>query len=126
MRPTMRAADWRVRCGFWTSSQPAHTQVTQTVETVEKVASQKPTFEKWVKNIEKHLVFCVLNDILAIFELVVGDFCKIFSNKRFFDSLVRRRVIIIRPAKPTHSTLGMPLDIHNVSRYYSGDDQEFR
>jgi hypothetical protein len=69
-------------------SQPAPPPLTQTVETVEKVPFQKLTFEKWVKNIEKHLVFCVLNDILAIFELVVGDFCEIFSNKRFFDSFV--------------------------------------
>jgi len=38
-------------------STPAHTQVTQTVETVEKVPFQKLIFEKWVRNIEKQLVF---------------------------------------------------------------------
>jgi hypothetical protein len=47
-------------------------------------------FEKWDKSTEKQLVFCVPNNILAIFEPVVGDFCESFSNKMFFDSLVRR------------------------------------
>jgi len=28
-------------------------------------------FEKWDRNIEKRLVFCVLNNILAIFEEMV-------------------------------------------------------
>jgi HAD superfamily hydrolase (TIGR01509 family) len=46
-------------------------------------------FGKWDKNIEKRLVFCVPNNILAIFEPVVGDFCEDFSSKEFFDSLVR-------------------------------------
>jgi len=36
-------------------------------ETVEKVPFQKLIIEKWDKNIEKHFVFCVLNNILAIF-----------------------------------------------------------
>jgi len=45
-------------------------------------------FGKWGKNIEKRLVFCVPNNILAIFEPVVGDFCEDFSSKEFFDSLV--------------------------------------
>jgi hypothetical protein len=73
-------------------STPAHTPLTQTVETVEKVPFQKLIFEKWDRNIEKRLVFCVLNNILAIFEPVVGDFCKDFSNKGFFDSLVGRLI----------------------------------
>jgi hypothetical protein len=64
--------------------------LTRAVETVEKVPFQKMIFEKWDRNIEKHLVFCVPNNILAIFEPVVGDLCENFSNKRFFDSLVRR------------------------------------
>ncbi len=48
--------------------------LTQTVETVEKVPFQKLIFEKWDRNIEKRLVFCLANNILVIFELVVGDF----------------------------------------------------
>ena len=48
----------------------------------------KNFFEKWGRNIEKRLVFCVPNNILAIFKPSVGDFCKNFSNKGFFDSLV--------------------------------------
>jgi hypothetical protein len=98
--PTQRALDAGESARFsgsspastfsvWTalpSSTPAH--VTPTVETVEKVPFQKLTFEKWVKNIEERLVFCVPNNILAIFEPVVGDFCESFSNKGFFDSLV--------------------------------------
>jgi hypothetical protein len=67
---------------------------TQTVETVEKVPFQKLIFEKWDRNIEKRLVFCVPNNILAIFEPVVGDFCENFSNKGFFDSLVGQLSII--------------------------------
>jgi len=39
-----------------------------------------PNFEKWDRNTEKHLVFCVLSNILAIFEPVVGDFYEHFSN----------------------------------------------
>jgi hypothetical protein len=35
----------------------------QTVETVEKVPFQKLIFEKGDRNAEKHLVFCVLNNI---------------------------------------------------------------
>jgi hypothetical protein len=62
--------------------------VTQAVETVEKVPFRKLIFGKWDKNIEKRLVFCVPNNILAIFEPVVGDFCEDFSSKEFFDSLV--------------------------------------
>jgi hypothetical protein len=69
-------------------STPTHTQVTQTVETVEKVPFRKLIFGKWDKNIEKRLVFYAPNNILAIFEPVVGDFCKDFSSKEFFDSLV--------------------------------------
>ena len=61
---------------------------TQAVETVEKVPFQKLIIEKWDRNIEKRLVFCVPNNILAIFEPVVGDFCENFSGKEFFDSLV--------------------------------------
>jgi hypothetical protein len=55
-------------------------QVTPIVETVEKVPFQKMIFEKWDRNTEKHLVFCVLSNILAIFEPVVGDFYEHFSN----------------------------------------------
>jgi len=54
--------------------------ITQTVETVEKVPFQKTIVEKWNRNIEKHLVFCVPSNILAIFEPVVGDFYEHFSN----------------------------------------------
>jgi hypothetical protein len=75
---------------FEVLSTPAHPQVTQAVETVEKVPFQKMIFEKWDKSTEKQLVFCVPNNILAIFKTVVGDFCENFSNKRFFDSLVGR------------------------------------
>ena len=71
-------------------SRPTHQRVTHTVETVEKVPFRKLIFGKWDKNIEKRLVFCVPNNILAIFEPVVGDFCEDFSSKEFFDSLVRR------------------------------------
>ena len=63
---------------------------TQAVETVEKVPFRKLIFGKWDKNIEKRLVFCLPNNILAIFEPVVGDFCEDFSSKEFFDSLVGR------------------------------------
>ena len=58
------------------------------VETDEKVPFQKLIFGKWDKNIEKRLVLCVPNNISAIFEPVVGDFCEDFSSKEFFDSLV--------------------------------------
>ena len=61
---------------------------TQAVETVEKVPFQKMNFEKWDRNTEKHQVFCVLSNILAIFEPVVGDFYEHFSSQGFFDSLV--------------------------------------
>jgi hypothetical protein len=54
----------------------------------------KKILEKWNKSIEKHLVFYVPNHILAIFEPVVGDFCEIFSNKGFFDSLVGRLNVV--------------------------------
>jgi len=101
MRPTKHAPDvWEsaaftgifLASSFFcsrTESTPVHTQVTQTVETVEKVPFRKFIFEKWDKNIEKRLAFCVPNNILAIFEPVVGDFCEDFSSKEFFDSLVR-------------------------------------
>jgi len=69
-------------------SRPTHQRVTQTVETVEKVPFRKLIFGKWDKNIEKRLVFCVPNNILAIFEPVVGDSGEDFSIKEFFDSLV--------------------------------------
>ena len=68
---------------------------TQAVETVEKVPFRKLIFGKWDKNIEKRLVFCVPNNILAIFEPVVGDFCEDFSSKEFFDSLVRQHKGIV-------------------------------
>ena len=44
--------------------------------------------EKWDRNIEKHLDFCVPNNILAIFKPNVGDYYEDFSIKGFFDSLV--------------------------------------
>ena len=53
---------------------PAPARVTQTVETVEKVTFQKLIFEKWDRNIEKRIVLCLANNILAIFQPVVGDF----------------------------------------------------
>ena len=62
--------------------------ITQTVETVEKVPSQKLTIAKWDKTIENCLFYVLPTNILAIFEPVVGDFCEDFSNKGFFDSLV--------------------------------------
>jgi hypothetical protein len=65
--------------------------ITPAAETVEKVPFRKLIFGKWDKNIEKRLVFCVPNNILAIFEPVVGDFCEDFSSKEFFDSLVGRQ-----------------------------------
>ena len=58
------------------------------VETVEKVPSQKLTIAKWDKPIENCLFYDLPNNILAIFEPVVGDFYEHFSNKGFFDSLV--------------------------------------
>jgi hypothetical protein len=69
-------------------SRLAHQRVTQAVETVEKVPFRKLIFGKWDKNIEKCLVFCVPNNILAIFESVVGDFSEDFSSEELFDSLV--------------------------------------
>ena len=66
---TKRAVDWRdsarltsifLALGFSCSqalSKPARQPLTPAVETVEKVPFQKLTFEKWVKNIEKHLFF---------------------------------------------------------------------
>ena len=53
------------------------------VETVEKVPFQKLIFEKWDRNIEKRLVFYVSNNILAIFEPLVGFFVKIFQTKGY-------------------------------------------
>ena len=70
-------------------STPIPAPVTQTVETVEKVPFSKIIFEKWDRNTEKHLVFRAPKHFLAIFETAVGDFCKDFSSKGFFDSLVR-------------------------------------
>jgi len=59
----------------------AHPPVsTQTVETVEKVPFKKMIIEKWDRNAEKYLVFCVLSNILAIFKPVVGEFYEHFSN----------------------------------------------
>jgi hypothetical protein len=74
---------------FRALSKPTHKRVTQTVETVEKVPFQKLILEKWDRNTEKYLVFCIPHNILAIFEPVVGDFCEDFLQKEFFDSLVR-------------------------------------
>ena len=89
-------------------------QVTQTVETVEKVPFQKMIFEKWDRSIEKRLVFYVPKNILAIFEPVVGDFCENFPSKEFFDSLVGRYappndclVFDLPLARITSSTRGM-------------------
>jgi hypothetical protein len=72
----------------WRLHPPTHQRVTPAVETVEKVPFRKLIFGKWDKNIEKRLVFCVQDNILVIFEPVVGDFCEDFSSKEFFDSLV--------------------------------------
>jgi len=54
--------------------------VPRAIETVEKVPFQKMISEKWDRNTEKHLVFCVLSNILAIFKPVVGDFYEHFST----------------------------------------------
>jgi hypothetical protein len=81
---------WRVR-PLALFCQIPHLPVKPAVETVEKATFQKLIFKKWVINIEKCSIFCVPNNILAIFEPVVGDFCEGFSNKGFFDSLVRPR-----------------------------------
>ena len=92
-RPTQRAADGgdsaRLISIFFPSglycsqafvySRP-RPPLTQAVETVEKVPFQKMIFEKWDRNTEKHLVFCILSNILAIFEPVVGGYCEHFSN----------------------------------------------
>jgi hypothetical protein len=73
-----------------------HLQLTQTVETVEKVPFQKLIFEKWDRNIKKRLVLYVSNNILAIFEpfwrLLWEFFYEGFSNKGFFDSLVGQQL----------------------------------
>jgi hypothetical protein len=42
-------------------------QLTQIVETVEKVPFQKLIFEKWDRNAEKQLILGVPHNILAIF-----------------------------------------------------------
>ena len=55
---------------------PAH--IKRPNETVEKVPFQKLIFEKWDRNIEKRLVFCVLNNILAIFEPFLSLLWEIF------------------------------------------------
>jgi hypothetical protein len=39
--------------------------------------------QKWDGNTEKRLVFCVLSNILAIFEPVVGDFKNIIQARGF-------------------------------------------
>ncbi len=84
--PTQRAPDvWESArfTGFFLASSflcsqaestPAPAPVTQAVEAVEKVPFYKLMFEKWDKNIEKSLIFCLPNNILAIFEPGVGDF----------------------------------------------------
>jgi hypothetical protein len=54
--------------------------ITQTVETVERVTFQKLTFEKWEKNVEKHLVFGVPHSILAIFWQLFSLLWEIFVN----------------------------------------------
>jgi len=72
-----------------TESTPSPAPLTRAVETVEKVPSQKLTIAKWDKTIENSLVLCSSEQHLAVFEPVVGDFCEVFSSKRFFDSLVR-------------------------------------
>jgi hypothetical protein len=68
-------------------STPAHPQVTQTVETVEKVPFQKLIFEKWERNIEKRLVFYVPKNILAtfwhFFSLLWEIFMNIFRTRGF-------------------------------------------
>jgi hypothetical protein len=54
--------------------------VTQAVETVEKVIFQKLSFEKWEKNVEKHLVFGVPHNILAAFWHFLSPLWEIFMN----------------------------------------------
>ena len=81
IRRDFQAFFWlRVYTALKPSPYPAHLRLTRAVETVEKVPFQKMIFEKWDRNTEKHLVFCVLSNILAIFEPVVGDFYEHFSN----------------------------------------------
>jgi hypothetical protein len=54
--------------------------VAQAVETVEKVIFQKLSFEKWEKNVEKHLVFGVPHNILAAFWHFLSPLWEIFMN----------------------------------------------
>jgi len=53
--------------------------VTRAVETVEKVTFQKIILKSGTKTL-KSTYFYVLNNILTIFETVVGDFYERFSN----------------------------------------------
>jgi hypothetical protein len=53
-------------------------RVEQTFDTFEEAPFQKMIIEKYDRNTEKHLVFCVLSNILAIFEPVAGDFYEHF------------------------------------------------
>jgi hypothetical protein len=55
-------------------------QVTQTVETVEKVPFQKLIFEKWERNLEKRLIFYVPKNILATFWQFFSLLWEIFMN----------------------------------------------
>jgi hypothetical protein len=50
----------------------------RTVETVEKVPFQKLIIERWDRNIEKHLVVCVQNNFLAIYEPFLSLLWEIF------------------------------------------------
>jgi hypothetical protein len=66
--------------------------LTLTVETA-KSHSLKIILKKWDKNPEMHLVFCVPNNSLAIFEPVDGDLYEHFSNQVFSDNLVEHFLI---------------------------------
>ncbi len=61
-------------------STPAHPQVTQAVETVEKVPFQKLIFEKWEGNTKKRLVFGAPHNILVRFWLFFSLLWEIFWN----------------------------------------------
>jgi hypothetical protein len=71
---------------FPVPEQNPHPPPMQTVETVEKITFQKLTFEKWGRNIEERLVFCVPNNILAIFEPVAEIFVRVFKQGVFRQS----------------------------------------
>ncbi|PWH12835.1 MAG: hypothetical protein DDG60_11585 [Anaerolineae bacterium] len=81
-RPTPRPAD------TLRSLRSLRGRLTPVVETVEKVLLQKIIALKWDNFPENRLVFGVSSHIWAIFSVQVGDFCKDFLDRGFFDNLV--------------------------------------